>query len=168
MSKDKLIAWCQQWEESERSWGVRPEGCTLHLTPQDAKLWADKFLKAQHQRFLEHGGQGVPDEYTRQAGSPYQCEVGAAQWKRLNSSGGKKHCGIGMLPRPYPKPVDANASGPVWESVTSPSVAARTLEIPLSSKVYEDLVVAAAKLGKSPSDLVLELMLGFMKIMKDP
>ena len=50
------------WEESERDWGSRPDGCSLHMTQDDAKQFIEKYW---------HGmPDSVPDEYSRPAGSP--------------------------------------------------------------------------------------------------
>ena len=34
---------CQYWEESERGWGVRPDGCSLHLTEADRKQFIKEY-----------------------------------------------------------------------------------------------------------------------------
>lgn len=59
--------YCQQWEESERGWGVRPDGYSLHLTPEDAKAYIEAYWKEQPKE--------VPDEYERPCGTPYLTEV---------------------------------------------------------------------------------------------
>jgi hypothetical protein len=58
---------CQKWEESERGWGTRPDGYSLHLTDADrevfiARYWADM-------------PKYVPDEYSRPSGTAYLCFV---------------------------------------------------------------------------------------------
>ncbi len=58
---------CQKWEESERGWGVRPDGYSLHLTEADL----ENYIRA-HNRALP---KEVPDEYDRPSGTPYWCEV---------------------------------------------------------------------------------------------
>ena len=50
--------WCQPWEESEKNWGVRPDGYTLHMTPTDAK----SYIKAFNDKLPEGP---APDVYTR-------------------------------------------------------------------------------------------------------
>jgi hypothetical protein len=42
----KLKAWRQDWEESERGWGVRPDGHTLHLSLQDLKTYVHGYTSA--------------------------------------------------------------------------------------------------------------------------
>lgn len=32
---------CQEWEESERSWGVRPDGASLHFTENERTAACD-------------------------------------------------------------------------------------------------------------------------------
>lgn len=59
----KLI--CQEWEESERGWGTRPDGCSLHLTEEDRKT----FIKA----YWDSMPETPPSEYSRPV-SCY-CEV---------------------------------------------------------------------------------------------
>jgi len=50
------------WEESERGWGSRPEGCSLHLSVEDF----NKFMKKYCKRLPKE----VPDVYERPAGNP--------------------------------------------------------------------------------------------------
>lgn len=62
---------CQVWEESERDWGVRPDGFTLHLTPEDHAAFMEDFWRQQKADFDGR----APDEYTRASGKPYACPV---------------------------------------------------------------------------------------------
>lgn len=73
---------CQQWEESERGWGVRPDGFSLHLSVEDAKAFASDFMKNQR-RLL---GEAVPDEYERPCGEPYKTRVGDKKYALIKSS----------------------------------------------------------------------------------
>lgn len=50
------------WEESERGWGCRPDGYTLHINEQEAKKYIMKHDKSLPQTY-------VPDCYTRVATS---------------------------------------------------------------------------------------------------
>ena len=52
----------QYWEESERGWGVRPDGCCLHLSKEDNKKWLD-FIYKERETHTE-----VPYEYDRPVG----------------------------------------------------------------------------------------------------
>jgi len=58
---------CQKWEESERGWGQRPDGYSLHLTEEDRVA----YIKA----YWEVMPSDVPDEYSRPCGDPFVCEV---------------------------------------------------------------------------------------------
>lgn len=51
------------WTESERGWGQRPDGASLHLTRDDAKA----FIQAYWDRMPARSqlGGDVPDEYSR-------------------------------------------------------------------------------------------------------
>jgi hypothetical protein len=64
--------WVQKWEESERGWGTRPDGYTLHAT----KEHVDHFLKDMRKREMEGMSQNyVPESYSRPDGSdPYEWE----------------------------------------------------------------------------------------------
>lgn len=65
-------AWVQEWEESERGWGVRPDGYTVHRKKEDI----DAFLADMRQREEGLYGKGVvPDEYSRPRGEPLECAV---------------------------------------------------------------------------------------------
>ena len=103
--ESQLVAVCLQWEESERGWGVRPTDFSLHLTAEDAQIWADIFMKRQDKYFKKVGVKGVPDEYDRPAGKPFACFVTQEQWDALNTPEAKEKHGIGGNPRPWPKAV---------------------------------------------------------------
>lgn len=45
------------WEESERNWGTRPDGCSLHLTESDFKVFEKEYWDR-----MPHT---TPDEYSR-------------------------------------------------------------------------------------------------------
>lgn len=55
----------QKWEESERGWGTRPDGWTMHLNPNALRTYLKKLAdeRASHKE--------VPDEYSRPCGSSY-------------------------------------------------------------------------------------------------
>lgn len=72
-----LLAVCQDWEESERGWGVRPDGHTLHLTREDR----DAYVAGHAEVF--RSDDVVPDEYTRESGRPRLVKVAAAVYQRL-------------------------------------------------------------------------------------
>lgn len=65
----------QEWEESEAGWGCRPDGVSVHLTLEDAKIYSDEFAKKQHKASVAAGIKGTPSEYTRISGKPYEKTV---------------------------------------------------------------------------------------------
>lgn len=71
--KHKVFA--QDWEESERGWGVRPDGVTLHLSLKDV----EEHIKA-HWDYLPPE---VPEEYSRPAGKPYEIEIDGVLYDTL-------------------------------------------------------------------------------------
>lgn len=81
------IAWCQKWEESERGWGVRPDGYSLHLTRNDVKVFISQSMLDQQQYFEGLGIKGVPDEYSRPSGEPYLVQVDDEQFKEIDYDG---------------------------------------------------------------------------------
>ena len=70
----------QDWEESERGWGVRPDGHSIHLSVDDSKKFVDDYWKTEQRR---NPGGGVPDEYSRPAGSPRLMDVNERTYKML-------------------------------------------------------------------------------------
>jgi len=66
-SNERHIVICQKWEESERGWGTRPDGYTLHLTDTDRKQFV--------QDYWDKMPDSAPDEYSRPCGTAYPCEV---------------------------------------------------------------------------------------------
>lgn len=57
----------QRWEESERGWGVRPDGYSIHPTEEARVL----FCKA----YWDTMPSEVPEEYSRESGAPYLASV---------------------------------------------------------------------------------------------
>ena len=82
------ILWVQQWEETERGWGTRPDGYTLHANKEDVQLYL------QEMRARECEGKAanyVPDEYSRPIGAPYEASFDDADLvARVRAS----RCGI--------------------------------------------------------------------------
>lgn len=83
---------CQKWEESERGWGTRPDGYTLHLNLEDME------------KFIEEYWAGMPDqapsEYSRPCGTPYACIVDLKTYEEIKST---KH-GLSHYDNDYPWP----------------------------------------------------------------
>jgi hypothetical protein len=59
----------QYWEESERGWGIRPDGCCLHLTKEDHKKYVDSIYK-ERESHTE-----IPYEYDRPVGEPIEVMI---------------------------------------------------------------------------------------------
>jgi hypothetical protein len=66
------------WEESERGWGTRPDGCSLHLNANDARKFIDDYWKDMPCR--------VPDEYSRPAGKPTSAYVSSDLYKQVKEN----------------------------------------------------------------------------------
>ncbi len=69
----------QAWEESERGWGVRPDGVSLHLTLNDCQKFRDEYWERERART----GGVVPDEYSRESGPPFSKLVSEKIYKAL-------------------------------------------------------------------------------------
>lgn len=52
----------QRWEESERNWGSRPDGCSLHLDNINREKYIDIIYRDRKN--------DIPDTYERIVGSP--------------------------------------------------------------------------------------------------
>jgi len=89
MAKHQVI--CQKWEESERGWGVRPDGYSLHLNDIDAKRYLDAYWADMPDK--------APVEYERPAGSSYKCIIDDETYQRLSASNG----GIRIYSNVYPE-----------------------------------------------------------------
>jgi hypothetical protein len=87
---ERFIVLYQEWEESERGWGVRPDGYSLHIDAEHHKTYVEKFMKDQHKFFTSSGmsEDAVPDEYSRPSGSPIHVNVSAEVHAQLTARGG--------------------------------------------------------------------------------
>ena len=68
----------QTWEESERGWGTRPDGCSLHMSQSDREM----FIKEYWAKMPKE----IPDEYSRPSGEPYEAEVDDVTLKKIKKS----------------------------------------------------------------------------------
>jgi hypothetical protein len=73
----------QEWEESERGWGVRPDGASLHLTESDRAAYVKDFWDREKQR---NPSSTVPDEYSRTSGSPFVMDVDTKTYNQIKKS----------------------------------------------------------------------------------
>lgn len=80
----------QEWEESERGWGTRPDGFSLHLDAEHHKKYVVEANKRQHEFYKSHGlAEGhVPDEYTRVSGDPVTVNVTKAIYDQVKKTDG--------------------------------------------------------------------------------
>lgn len=58
----------QYWEESERGWGVRLDGASLHINEKELKDYISTVYK-------DRDPNNVPHEYDRHIGNPFEVEV---------------------------------------------------------------------------------------------
>lgn len=75
-----MKVYLQYWEESERGWGVRPDGCSLHLDLPSHNNFIDLVY---NERTFHHN---VPDEYDRIVGQPIEVEISENLYNSLLKS----------------------------------------------------------------------------------
>lgn len=68
----------QDWVESERGWGKRPGGCSLHVGPEDRKLFVDKYWDGMPRH--------IPSEYPMPVGKPREVEVEDELYSKVRNS----------------------------------------------------------------------------------
>ncbi len=73
---------CQEWTEYERGWGRRPDGCSIHASEEDRKV----FCADHWARMPERGRGPTPDEYSIEEGAPYLAIVSDALYGELQQS----------------------------------------------------------------------------------
>lgn len=74
----------QNWEESERGWGVRPDGFTVHVSREQR----DEYVKWFNKTFNNESS--APDEYTRISGEPVEVAVDAKLFRRIDRESRRK------------------------------------------------------------------------------
>lgn len=62
MSTKKNVAYVVSWTETERGWGCRPDGYSLHESKKDVSAYIAAYWAREKE--LNPGG-SVPDEYSR-------------------------------------------------------------------------------------------------------
>jgi hypothetical protein len=77
----QFTAHLQHWTESERGWGQRPDGYSLHLTAELAKQYV-----VEYNAKLPSGP--APDEYTFADGGAVEVEVSEKLHQMLQEKGG--------------------------------------------------------------------------------
>lgn len=71
----------QLWEESERGWGVRPDGCSLHVDTTERKKFIDKIYESRS------NDSHVPSEYDRIIGDEMEVFVDDMLFSSIKSKG---------------------------------------------------------------------------------
>ena len=66
------------WTESERGWGTRPDGATLHLTMEDYKKYVEEYWGRMPKE--------IPDEYSRPDGSPRNVVISDELYQKVVAS----------------------------------------------------------------------------------
>jgi len=74
---NKLL-WIQAWEESERGYGIRSDGYSMHSSKADVQ----KFIK----KYWDSMPDAVPGSYSRPTGLPFQAEVEPGYYSRVENS----------------------------------------------------------------------------------
>lgn len=86
MKNGNQVVVVQKWEESERGWGTRPDGFSLHLTDADRKAFIKDYWDGMPDE--------VQDEYSRPDGTPYLARVDAKTFAKVKKSkNGVRDCG---------------------------------------------------------------------------
>lgn len=68
----------QDWLESERGWGQRDDGYSLHKSKADRDAYVAEYWKRMPD--------DVPDEYSRPCGEPYLIDVPIETYERIENS----------------------------------------------------------------------------------
>jgi hypothetical protein len=68
----------QEWLESERGWGTRPDGYSLHLSLSDIEAYVKEYWDSMPNE--------VPDEYSRPEGGPREISVETKIYKQVKDS----------------------------------------------------------------------------------
>lgn len=69
----------QRWEESERGWGVRPDGCSLHVS-------SDSYNKYLSDIYSDRQDKTIPHQYDRIVGGLIECFVSDILFNSLEES----------------------------------------------------------------------------------
>lgn len=80
MTTTNKTIFVQNWEESERGWGVSPNGFTVHIS------------KDQHHQYITwfyetfNNSSEIPDEYTRVSGDCFEVEVAEELFNKIKQA----------------------------------------------------------------------------------
>ncbi|MBU1198703.1 MAG: hypothetical protein KKF46_02720 [Nanoarchaeota archaeon] len=64
---EKRVIVRQEWTETERGWGMRPDGYSLHKTVEECKQYINDYWEGMPHK--------IPDEYSFPSGKPYTVDV---------------------------------------------------------------------------------------------
>ena len=80
MEKTKVMnkAYLDTWTESERGWGQRPDGCTIHLSEEDYKTYVADYWSTMPDT--------VQDEYSRPDGGLREVTISDELLEQLKKS----------------------------------------------------------------------------------
>ena len=69
--------WIMEWEESERGWGTRPDGYSVHPSEAASRKWLADYWERmkEYDRQQGYGTGYVPDEYSRPYGDAFPLRV---------------------------------------------------------------------------------------------
>ena len=70
----------QDWEESERGWGERPDGYSLHLSEEDRVAYIDAYWARMPD--------AIQDEYSRPCGPPRLVDVDKNTYAKIKARRG--------------------------------------------------------------------------------
>jgi hypothetical protein len=89
--KDQYKVVCQDWDESERGWGIRPDGWSLHLSEEGCKQYIDAYWSRMPDR--------TPDEYSRPGSKPVWAYVTKDIYDAIKGDGIRVSQYLGSLKR---------------------------------------------------------------------
>ena len=74
------VGYIVEWEESERGWGCRPDGCSVHSSQEEAL----RYINECNSRLPKDH---VPDEYSRPIGDPIGVRIPNELYELLKKNG---------------------------------------------------------------------------------
>jgi len=78
MSKQLHEVIRQDWLESERGWGCRSDGYSLHKNDEDRRLYIEAYWRGMPD--------AVPDEYSSPCGDPHTVKVDPETYEKVFAS----------------------------------------------------------------------------------
>jgi hypothetical protein len=83
----KYPAWMLTWTESERNWGPRPDGISLHLDRAQSETYVkDYWARENARRDDSRDDIGIPDEYERPDGDGRAVLVSKSVFEAIKTS----------------------------------------------------------------------------------